>query len=77
GGAREKHTLEIGDATPTYSGYYVRVDKDKIMITDLSGIDSLLQLGVFPPYLNTPTPTSLPPTPTPVPATEALPTSTP
>ena len=40
-------------------------------ITDLSGIDSLLQLGFFPPYLNTPTPTPLPATETPVPATEA------
>lgn len=69
-----KHTLEVGDTTPTNSGYYVRVDKDKMMITDLSGIDALLQIGFFPPYLNTPTPTSLPPTATPVPPTE---TSTP
>lgn len=69
-----KHTLEVGDTTPTNSGYYVRVDKGKMMITDLSGIDALLQIGFFPPYLNTPTPTSLPPTATPVPPTE---TSTP
>jgi hypothetical protein len=66
--------LEVGDSTPTNSGYYVRVDKDKMMIADLSGISSLLQLAAFPPYLNTPTPTSLPSTPTPVPPTE---TSTP
>ena len=72
GGARETHTLEIGDSTPTNSGYYVRVDKDKMMITDLSGIDSLLQLVNFPPYLNTPTPTPLPPTETPVPPTEEV-----
>jgi len=52
----KKHTLEVGDVTPTNSGYYVRVDKDKMMITDLSGIDSLLQLGFFPPYVNTPVP---------------------
>jgi hypothetical protein len=51
-------TLEIGDTTPTNSGYYVRLDQDKMMITDLSGIDSLLQLGFFPPYLNTPVPAS-------------------
>jgi hypothetical protein len=68
----KKHTLEVGDSTPTNSGYYVRIDKDKMVITDLSGIDSLLQMGFFPPYLNTPTPTSLPPTETPVPATEAV-----
>jgi len=73
----KKHTLEVGDATPTNSGYYVRVDKDKILVTDLSGIDSLVQLGFFPPYLNTPTPTALPPTLTPVPATEAVSTPVP
>jgi len=68
----KKHTLEIGDATLSNSGYYVRIDRDKMVVTDLSGIDALLQLGYFPPYLNTPTPTSLPPTETPVPTTEAV-----
>jgi hypothetical protein len=66
-------TLEIGDATPTNSGYYVRVDKDKVVIVGLSGIDALVNLAFFPPYLNTPTPTAtatLPPTETPVPASE-------
>ena len=71
----KQHTLEIGDTTPTNSGYYVRVDKDKMMITDLSGIDSLLNLVNFPPYLNTPTPTPLPATETPVPPTEAVTTT--
>ncbi len=52
----KKHTLEVGDSTPTSKGYYVRVDSDKMMIVDLSGIDSLLQLAAFPPYLVTPTP---------------------
>lgn len=70
------HTLEVGDATPTNSGYYVRVDKEKMMITGLSGIDSLSNLLFFPPYLYTPTPTSLPATATPVPPTEAA-TATP
>jgi hypothetical protein len=67
----KKHTLEVGDATPTNSGYYARLDKDKMMITDLSGIDSLLQLAAFPPYLNTPAPTALPSTaiPTEMPVT--------
>ena len=68
----KKHSLEIGDSTPTNSGYYVRVDNDKMMIVSLSGIDSLLNLVNFPPYLNTPTPTALPPTETPVPPTEAI-----
>ncbi|MBC7877053.1 MAG: DUF4340 domain-containing protein [Anaerolineales bacterium] len=70
------HTLEVGDATPTNSGYYVRVDKEKMMITGLSGIDSLANLVFFPPYLYTPTPTALPATATPVPPTEAA-TATP
>ena len=52
----KKHTLEIGDSTPTSKGYYVRVDSDKMMIVDLSGIDSLLQLAALPPYLVTATP---------------------
>jgi len=52
----KKHTLEVGDPTPTNSGYYVRLDNGRIVVTDLSGISSLLQLGYFPPYLNTPTP---------------------
>jgi hypothetical protein len=70
-----KHTLEVGDATPTNSGFYVRLDNGRIIIANLDGISSLLQLVNFPPYLNTPAPTALPSTPTAVPvATE---TSTP
>lgn len=61
----KSHTLEIGDSTPTDSGYYVRLDKGKMMVVDLYGIDSLLQLASAPPYLNTPTPSPLPPTETP------------
>jgi hypothetical protein len=72
-----KHTLEVGEPTISKNGYYVRVDKDKMMIADLNGIESLLQLAAFPPYLNTPTPTALPPTPTPVPAATETPTAVP
>lgn len=68
-----KHTLEIGDRTPTNSGYYARLDKDKMMVIDMDGIDYLLQNRMFPPYLNPPTPTPLPATATPVPPTEAVP----
>lgn len=66
------HTLEIGDLTPTQTGYYVRLDKSKMMIVGMSGIDSLVQMTSFPPYLNTPTPSPLPPTETPVPPTQAI-----
>lgn len=67
-------TLEVGDATPSNSGYYVRVDKENIVILNLSGIDALTNLAAFPPYLNTPTPTATatpPPTETPVPPTQS------
>lgn len=64
------HTLEIGDRTPTNSGYYVRLDNSKMMIVETSGIDALTNMVFAPPYLSTPTSTPLPPTPTPVPPTE-------
>ena len=76
-GTGKTRTLEVGDAAISGNGYYVRVDKDKMLITDLSGIDALLQLASFPPDLNTPIPTALPPTETPVPTAEAAVTPTP
>lgn len=72
-----KRTLEVGDNTPTNSGYYVRVDKKKTMILTLNGIDSLTTLTRFPPYLNTPTAIPLPSTVTPDSPTEAGGASTP
>ena len=67
-----KRTLEVGDTTPTRSGYYVRVDKKKTLILTLSGIDSLTNLTRFPPYLNTSTPTPPPLSPTPDSPNEAI-----
>jgi hypothetical protein len=55
------HTMEIGDLTPTSSGYYVRFDGGKIYVIEKSGIDSLLNLLTNPPF---------PPTPTPLPTPE-------
>jgi hypothetical protein len=66
----QTHKLEVGDAAVTNNGYYVRLDKAKIMLVSLSAIDALTQLVTSPPYLNTPTPTALPPTETPVPVLE-------
>lgn len=66
--------LEVGDMTPTNSGYYVRVDGKRVVIIAPSGIDALANLADFPPYLNTPTPTATAtplPSETPVPPTEA------
>ncbi len=73
----KQHTLEIGDKTPTDSGYYVRIDKDQMVIADLNGIESLLNLQAFPPYLNTPTPTPSPVPPTETPTATQSPTATP
>jgi hypothetical protein len=61
------HTLEIGDQTPSGSGYYTRMDKGVVTIVTGAGIDSLLGLLTAPPYLETPTPSPVPPTETPVP----------
>lgn len=74
GGTR---TLEIGDNTPTRKGYYVRLDKEKMMVVGANGIEALLQLLSSPPYLNTPTPTALPVTETATPAAEAAATPAP
>jgi len=60
------HKMEIGDLTPTSSGYYVRFDGAKIYVIEKSGIDSLLNLLTTPPF---------PPTPTPLPTSDT--TSTP
>ncbi len=62
--------LEIGDLAFSNNGYYARLDKGKIMLVSLSGIDALKQLVEFPPYLNPPTPTALPATETPIPVAD-------
>lgn len=70
-------TLEIGDPTPSFSGYYARMDGQKVVIVGIDGIEALFSLVDFPPYLNTPTPepTSTPlPTETPALPAEATPT---
>lgn len=48
--------LEVGDITPTTSGYYVRLDGDKMFIVSTSGIEALINLVSTPPYLATATP---------------------
>lgn len=68
GGA--EHSLQVGDKTPSETGYYVRVDGGQAVIVSASGLDSLINLLEFPPYAATPTPsaTAAPAlTPTPVP----------
>lgn len=67
--------LEVGDSTPSETGYYVRVDGEKMYVVTSSGIDALVSLSFLPPYLNTPTPVPTF-TATPLPSTtpEATPT---
>ncbi len=54
------HKIEVGNLTPTSSGYYVRYDGGKIYVINQSGIDALLNLLTAPPYpaTETPSPTS-------------------
>jgi hypothetical protein len=53
----EAFTVEIGDLTPTESGYYARMAmSDKIQVISKSGIDSLLKLLSNPPYPDISTP---------------------
>lgn len=52
-----RHTLEVGSLTSIDSGYYVRFDGGVVHVVSRSGIDSLLNLLVAPPYVATETPT--------------------
>lgn len=71
----KSHKIEVGNVSPTGSGYYVRFDGSKVYVISQSGIDALLNLLTAPPYPATPTPSMTPesintpslevPTPTP------------
>ncbi len=50
------HKIEIGNMTPTGSGYYVRYDGGRIYVIEQSGIDALLRLLEAPPFPATATP---------------------
>jgi hypothetical protein len=54
------HKIEIGNMTPTNSGYYIRYDDGKIYVISQAGIDALVNLLTAPPYpaTETPVPTS-------------------
>lgn len=51
-----KHVLQVGNLTPTNSGYYVRWDASKLYVISQSGIDAILNLLVTPPFPSTITP---------------------
>lgn len=56
---------EVGDLTPTDSGYYVSKADGSILVISKYGMEALLDLILYPPYEETPTPSPLPPTETP------------
>ena len=60
-----KHVLEIGDKTPSESGYYTRFDGKRLLVVELSSIEGLTLMADNPPYQVTPTPSPLPVTMTP------------
>lgn len=59
--------VQIGDATPTKTGYYARKEDGSILVVDKYGVDALLNLLISPPFEDTPTPSPAPPTQTPTP----------
>jgi hypothetical protein len=52
----KSHKIEVGNLTPTSSGYYVRFDGRKIYVVSQSGIDALINLLKAPPFPATATP---------------------
>jgi hypothetical protein len=66
--------INVGDSTPTGSGYYVVVSGRPLYVVNKSGLDSVLELIESPPIEPTPTPT---PEATPIIESESTPVSTP
>ena len=50
------HKIEVGNLTPTSSGYYVRFDSERIYVISQSGIDAIVNLLKAPPFPATATP---------------------
>jgi hypothetical protein len=68
-GGKERK-FQVGSKTPTGSGYYIRLDDQRMMIVSLSGLDALLNLATTPPYKETLTPSPTLPSETLVPRIE-------
>jgi hypothetical protein len=45
-----KHVIQIGNLTPTGSGYYVNFDTGNLYVVSQAGIDALLKLLTAPPF---------------------------
>ncbi len=77
-----RHVIQVGNLTPTGSGYYVHFDSGKLFVVSQAGIDALLKLLTAPPFPSTETPLStiqetVTPTLVPVTPTSTLEASTP
>lgn len=55
--ANGEQTVQIGNATVTGSGYYIRDFDGNVSIVSKFGVDALLNLLTNPPFAETPTPT--------------------
>jgi hypothetical protein len=51
-----RHVIQVGNLTPTGSGYYVHLDSGKLFVVSQAGIDALLKLLTAPPFPSTETP---------------------
>jgi hypothetical protein len=51
---------QVGDETPTGTGYYVRKEDGSILVINKDGMDAMLNLLLFPPFLETPVVTKTP-----------------
>jgi uncharacterized protein DUF4340 len=58
-----QHVIEVGEATPTGTGYYARMDGGTPVVVSKSAIDSAAELLTTPPVIATETPTAGPSTP--------------
>jgi hypothetical protein len=66
-------TFKIGKPTLTGDGYYLQKEDGSLVVIDKGGMDTLLNLLTQPPYMFTPTPSSLPATETPTATTTLTP----
>jgi hypothetical protein len=68
------YTFKVGNPTVTGSGYYVQANDGSLVVVDKNSIDTLTNLIVQPPFLETSTPSPAPATETP--ASTAIPETT-
>jgi hypothetical protein len=54
-----KHVVQIGNLTPTGSGYYIRFDGGNLFVVSQAGIDALLKMLTTPPFPATQTPVAI------------------